>query len=98
MVCNRNRSCSKGARIKAVNKLVGVLFLMSTSMSADVMSVVGPVTNPNVGDTFEVEVDVTGITDLYAFQFDLTFDPTLLSAVSVTEGAFLPSGGTTFFI
>jgi hypothetical protein len=81
-----------------MRKIVGLLLFMSTPMFADVISVVGPATNPNVGGTFEVDVKVTDITDLYAFQFDLTFDPTLLSAVSVTEGAFLPSGGTTFFI
>jgi hypothetical protein len=72
--------------------------VLISECSADTISVVGPSTNPNMGDTFAVDVDVTGITDLYAFQFDLSFDPTLLSAVSVTEGDFLPSGGTTFFI
>jgi len=64
----------------------------------DTISVVGPTTNPNVGDIFNVSVGVTGVNNLYAFQFDLTFDPSLLSADSVTEGSFLPSGGTTFFI
>jgi hypothetical protein len=86
-----------------VNKAIGVLVLVALVLSsskifADTINVVGPVTNPAVGDTFAVDVDVTGITDLYAFQFDLSFDPTLLSAVSVVEGGFLPSGGATFFI
>jgi len=76
-----------------------VSFLASASTGlADTISVVGPATSPTVGQTFAVDVDVTGITDLYAFQLDLNFDPTLLSAVSVSEGALLPSGGTTFFI
>jgi general secretion pathway protein D len=53
-----------------------------------------------VGDTVVVDVDITGVTDLYAFQFDLQFDPALLSFTggASTEGAFLPGGGTTFFI
>jgi general secretion pathway protein D len=63
-----------------------------------IVDAVGPVTNPEVGDTFTVDIDVSGIADLYAFQFDLSFDPALLSAVSVVEGPFLQSGGTTFFI
>lgn len=88
----------KGAGIKAMRKIARLLLLMSTPMLADVISIVGPATSPNVGDIFQVDVNVAGISNLYAFQFDLTFDPTLLSAVSVTEGAFLPSGGTTFFI
>jgi len=79
--------------------LVLFSFLLSASTGlADSISIVGPASSPTVGDTFAVDVDVIGITDLYAFQFDITFNPVLLSAVSVTEGAFLPSGGTTFFV
>jgi hypothetical protein len=58
----------------------------------------GPATDPSIGEIFTIDVNVSGISDLYAFQFDLTFDPTRLFAVSVAEGGFLPSGGTTFFI
>jgi hypothetical protein len=53
----------------------------------------------SVGDSFVVSVDITGVVDLYGFQFDLGFDPTLLSFTGGTlEGAFLPSGGATFFL
>jgi Cohesin domain/PEP-CTERM motif len=51
-----------------------------------------------VGSFFDVFVDVSSVTDLYAFQFDIGFDPAILSAIGATEGPFLPSGGTTFFI
>ena len=54
--------------------------------------------NISPGQKFSLDVDVSNITDLYAFQFDLGFDPGLLSALSVTEGTFLPSGGSTFFL
>jgi hypothetical protein len=78
-----------------VRKAIGLLLLFgSARIFADTVTVVGPATPPNVGDTFEVDIT----SDLYAFQMDLTFDPTLLSAVSVTEGPFLPSGGSTFFV
>jgi hypothetical protein len=50
------------------------------------------------GDSLSVDVVVNGVTDLYAFQFDLVFDPTKLQAISSSEGLFLPSGGTTFFV
>ena len=83
-----------------MSKTIGLLlFLLSASRTfAGTIDVAGPVSDPKIGDTFEVDVDVSGIADLYAFQFDLTFDPTLLAADSVTEGAFLPGGGTTFFV
>jgi len=36
--------------------------------------------------------------DLYAFQFDLIFNPSVLEAVSVTEGSFLRHQGPTVFV
>lgn len=51
-----------------------------------------------VGDKFTVTIQAQGITDLYAFQFDLSFDPQVLQANSINEGSFLASGGSTVFI
>jgi hypothetical protein len=50
------------------------------------------------GPSFSLDVLISNVADLYAFQFDLGFDPLILSATGVTEGPFLPSGGTTAFI
>jgi hypothetical protein len=50
------------------------------------------------GTVVTVDVDVTNVSNLYGYQFDLTFNPSVLQAVSSTEGTFLPSGGSTFFI
>jgi len=36
--------------------------------------------------------------DLFAFQFDLNFDGTVLNANTVQEGPFLQTGGATFFL
>lgn len=47
---------------------------------------------------FSLDISITDALDLYAFQFDLSFDPAILSAGSIMEGAFLPTGGATFFI
>jgi hypothetical protein len=55
----------------------------------------GPI---NVGDTFQVNVNISGATNVYGFQLDLGYDPTLVQAIGVTEQGFLPSGGTTFFL
>jgi general secretion pathway protein D len=40
---------------------------------------------------------VSSVSDLTAFQFDISFDPAVLAAAGIAEGAFLSSGGTTFF-
>jgi hypothetical protein len=82
-----------------VLKAISVLLIFSAYPAfADVVDIVGPPGSPNPGDTFSVDVNVTGVTDLYAFQFDLTYNPALISALSVSEGPFLPTGGTTFFV
>jgi hypothetical protein len=48
--------------------------------------------------TFSLDITVTGVSDLYAFQFDLGFDPTIVAVTSESEGSFLASGGPTLFI
>jgi adhesin HecA-like repeat protein len=50
------------------------------------------------GATFNVDVNVSNVTDLYGYEFDVTFTPTVLSAVASSEGSFLTAGGSTFFI
>jgi hypothetical protein len=52
----------------------------------------------NVNDDFDVPVTITGASDLYAYQFDLTFDPNVLQLLSIDEGSFLGTAGSTFFI
>jgi hypothetical protein len=48
--------------------------------------------------SFTVDVSVNNVTDLYAYQFDIQFNPNLFSAVNVVEGPFLPGGGDTSFV
>jgi hypothetical protein len=50
------------------------------------------------GDVFGLAVNITDVSDLFAFQFDLGFAPAVLSSTSITEGLFLFGGGSTFFI
>jgi hypothetical protein len=61
---------------------------------------VGPAAPVAQGGAFAVTVDIASVNDLYGFQFDLNFDPTLLSFTggTSTEGSFLTTGGSTFFI
>jgi hypothetical protein len=51
-----------------------------------------------VGDTFSVNISGDALSGLYAFQWSIGYNPAILQMVDVTEGAFLPTGGSTFFI
>ncbi len=53
----------------------------------------------STGASFFVNVNVADVTNLYDFQFDISFNPAVLQATNVLEGTFLSSGGgTTFFL
>ena len=52
----------------------------------------------STGTVVTVDVGIANVSDLYAYQFDLTFNPSVLQAVSSSEGSFLAGGGSTFFI
>ena len=66
------------------------------------------VANPGVGyafsktpihidDTFTLDISAETVFDMAGWQFDIAFDPAILEAISVSEGNFLKTGGTTFF-
>lgn len=69
----------------------------SAQTAGPVLSLVVTPSPAVVGSPVTVEVALTSVLDLYAYQFSLAFDPTVLQAASVAEGALLPAGGTTFF-
>lgn len=78
---------------------LGALAAAASAQTADpVLSLVATPDPGVVGSPVTVEVAITGVADLYAYQFSLDFDPTVLQATMVTEGALLPAGGTTFFV
>jgi len=88
---------------KAVFRLAliaaAVVLLTAPHLLADpVVSIQPAVTSAAPGSFFDVFVEIESVTDLYAFQFDIGFDPAILAAANVTEGPFLPSAGATFFI
>lgn len=51
----------------------------------------------STGDLFTLPVSITGGSDVYAFQLDLSFDPAVLTLLNISEGTFLPSAGSTIF-
>ncbi len=68
------------------------------ALATPLLSVQPPDSTRSAGSLFDLFVDVSTVADLFAFQFDINFDPHIISAVSITEGGFLSSGGSTFFI
>src|SRR5262245_25360222 len=73
------------------------VFVVAQPAFADLVSIAPSSKTVTLGQTFTLDIAAT-VTDLYAFQFDLGYDPTVLSANSIVEGSLLPSGGSTFYI
>ncbi len=51
----------------------------------------------HIGDTFTLDISAEDVFDMAGWQFDIAFDPAVLEAVSVSEGDFLKTGGSTTF-
>lgn len=78
--------------------LVSLFNMLPAHASVDI-SISSPSTNFVEGDTFGVDIYISGVSNLYGFEFDLGFDPAILSATDISEGSFLASGrNTTFWI
>jgi hypothetical protein len=86
--------------MKFIVCLTGVLSLAVAASAATIQ--IDPASSTIMaGGGAVLNVRITDVTDLYAFQFDLAFDPAILSKdfVPITvEGAFLSAGGGTVFL
>lgn len=75
-----------------------LLWLCVSSGSAALLSIQPANQTVSPGQTFSVDIVVSAAVDLFAYGFDLGFDPAVLAANSISEGPFLATGGATFFI
>lgn len=67
-----------------------------TAHASPVLSVTPSLSNVTVGDTFTLDISVSGVTDLFSWQLDVDFGPAgLLNASAPAVGGFL-GGGQTF--
>ncbi len=72
--------------------------LSAPTLAADPVLSITATPNPAVqGSNVSLDVLISGINDLYGYQFSLSFDPKILQASSVSEGSFLSSGGGNTF-
>jgi PKD repeat protein len=97
---------SQMAKIKKYKPLLlGLVFLIAglssfvkPSVAAPIVYIYPRMVTAEPSETFSVDVKITGATDLFAWEFSLGWNATLLDFVSVVEGDFLafqPQG--TFF-
>jgi hypothetical protein len=87
--------------LRAAALSVGIFLALGLSSPtfADAILSIDPVSSTvSTGNTFAVDVNISGVTDLYDYEFDLDFNPAVIQASNVLEGAFLNGGGSTFFI
>lgn len=83
------------------NRIFGALLLgvvSAQAVAADPVLSITATPDPAVlGSPVGLNVLIGGAADLYAYQFTLNFNPSVLQVTGVSEGAFLSAGGTTFF-
>jgi general secretion pathway protein D len=79
---------------------IAILAVMPSRASADTVLSVSAPASVTQGGVFAVDVNISGVADLYDFQFDLGFSPGVVSVVGLAEGGFLNGGNpsTTFFV
>ncbi len=76
--------------------LVAYFFLSSTN------SLIKITVNPSslqktAGEDFTVTLEVSNVRNLFGWQSRLSFNPEILGVLTVVEGSFLKTGGSTYF-
>jgi Cohesin domain len=88
--------------VRWISLIAGIFLaqLMASAGFADtlpILSVSGP-PSVNEGASFAVDVNITNVTNLFAYEFDLSFNPSVVQATNVIQGPFLSRGGPTIFL
>jgi hypothetical protein len=65
--------------------------------ASPIISVQPDPTTVGANSSFFLDIDIAGVTDLYSYQFDLFFDPAILTATDIVNGGFFADGDS-FFI
>lgn len=80
--------------------VVGLTLNPSTATASPIatLSILPSSTTASTGDTFALDVSIGDVSDLFAYQFDIAFDPSVLQASDIIEGDLLATGGTTFYL
>ncbi len=86
-------------RVKLIAAMVAAVTMYALPARALPILAIQPTTQSLIaGQTSSAAITISGAADLYAFQFDLGFNPAVLSVNSIAEGPLLTGGGVTFFV
>jgi len=86
-------------------RLIMIIFVMMTPLFmvdttiAPTATTLGTSPKPctaNVGADFTLDITVGQVTELFSWQINMTYDPTVLTVLNVVEGPFLKSVGDTW--
>jgi general secretion pathway protein D len=77
---------------------MAALALGADAKASPILAITPVTLTTNAGAPFALNIDVIGALDLYGFQFDVAFDPTVLQANDILEGGFLVAGGSTLYV
>jgi len=89
-----------------ISLMVGLVLLVSEGATSPDSSSPKIYVDPRVisvapGENFTVNVVIAGITEnasLYSWEFDMSFNSTILNVTSVGQGPFLATAGTTYWV
>ena len=73
----------------SLKKIITAAALSFAAMHAGATATLSFQSTAATGGGTDVAVLVSGVTDLYAYNFSVNYDPTLLNAASMTPGSFL---------
>ena len=74
------------------------LLIFPTARAIPTLSILPPTNTLNVGQAFTVDVMISGVLDLYAYDIVLSCNPSLIGFSSASQGTFLSQGGTTLWL
>ena len=81
-----------------ITSILSVLVYPAQSIATTTVSVVPSTVTASMGQNFNINVNISSVSDLYGWEFKLGWNSTLLDAVNVTEGTFLKNSSETFFV
>ena len=92
------RSVLRDLTVQIFMLQVAVMLCVAIGSAAGATVAVITPASAQEGSTFSITIQVQSVTDLYGAQFDLTFNPSVLEVLSVSEGPFLKQGAGTFWL
>jgi hypothetical protein len=93
---------TKKIDLKKIAFVVAICFFIMTPLFAEGASIFLDPAKPSVleNEEFTLVVEINSVTNLFAYQFDIKYNPKKYEVVSAMEGSFLNNNGTdsTFFL